>query len=70
MKLDPQHKHIMKLVQRDRDSEGWARVSNALLLNLIKNMPKELITVEETKDGGRAKLTTEGQNVLDAMDWL
>lgn len=70
MKLEHQHKHIMKLIARDRKKDGWTRVSKALYPHLSKNMPKELVAVEATEDGGRAKLTEEGQKIVDAMEWL
>ena len=69
-KLDIQHKHIMRLIARDADSDGWATVSAQLFPVLSKNIPKELAVFEETETGGRARLTEEGQSVLNAMKWL
>ena len=70
-KLDMQHRHIMNLIERDRNEDGWAKVSKSLFKHLDENMPKELVIIEKTIDGGgRIRLTEEGQNVLNAMKWL
>ena len=73
MKLDIQHKHILKLVDRDADEEGWTSVSEKLYPVLSKAMPPELVIFELIDDGfgvGRARLTNQGQMVLYAMEWL
>lgn len=70
IKLDIQHKHILKLIKRDRDNEGWCPVSEQLYPHLSKNIPEELATFEKLDDGGRAMLTEEGENVLNALEWL
>lgn len=69
-KLDAKHIHIIKLTARDADKEGWAGVSEQLYPILTSVMPAELVTFEKTAEGGRMKLTKEGQAVLYAMDWL
>ena len=69
-KLDVQHKHILRLVNRDRDEDGWALVSEKLFPVLVKAMPKELIEFEPLPCGGRARLTEEGAVVVRAMPWL
>lgn len=69
-KLEIQHKHIMKLIDRDKDAEGWTKVSEQLYPVLSENMPSELATFEKLDEGGRARLTEEGQSVINAMKWL
>jgi hypothetical protein len=69
-KLEIQHKHILKLIARDCDEEGWAAVSETLYPYLSKNIPAELAKFEKLSTGGRARLTEEGQNVINAMEWL
>jgi len=68
--LEMQHKHVMKLIERDRNTDGWATVSDQLAPHLQANMPPELVTFEKVDGVVRARLTEEGQNVLDAMKWL
>jgi len=68
--LEPQHKHILKLVARDSGTDGWTKVSEALYSHLSENMPKQLFTFEKLANGGRAQLTNEGAQVLSAMAWL
>jgi len=55
---------------RDRDLDGWAIVSAKLWPVLHKSMPLELVIMEKTETGGRAKLTKEGESVLQSMKWL
>ena len=70
MKLEAQHKHIMKLIDRDKKQDGWTSVSEQLFDPLSTNMPTELAVFERLEIGGRAKLTDEGNEVLSAMAWL
>ena len=70
MKLDIQHKHILNITERDKDDEGWTKVSEKLFPVLSKNMPIELIIFEKTSDGYRARLTDKGKSVVNAMKWL
>ena len=70
MKLDNGQKHILRLIARDCDDEGWTAVSEALYPHLSKNMPSELVEFEKLEIGGRARLTEEGHNVINAMKWL
>lgn len=69
-KLEPQHKHVMKLIARDCGPDGWANVSEQLFPILSKNMPKELVEFSETDAGFKARLTVEGRGVLKAMEWF
>lgn len=71
-KLDHGQKHILQLVARDKDSEGWTPVSSVLMPHLRTGIPAELLELENAGDegAGRARLTPEGQSVLNAMAWL
>lgn len=69
-RLEAQHKHVLKLIERDQDAEGWTKVSEQLFKVLSENMPSELAIFEKLERGGRARLTDEGQNVLNAMEWI
>lgn len=70
-KLTQGQKHILGLVVKGADAEGWAPVS-ALVMKIIKLVPAELVTVEAVGDEGRgrAKLTPTGESLLAAMEWL
>lgn len=70
IKLDTQHKHILSLINRDAEDDGWASVSDKLLPILSTVMPKELVTFETLDVGGRARLTEDGKSVVLAMEWL
>ena len=70
MKLDYGQKHVLTLINRDKDLEGWAKVSEQLYATLVKNIPAKLVTFEKLEKGGRARLTDEGQDVVNAMKWL
>ena len=71
-KLDSGEKHFMRLIAKDAKPDGWTVVSK-LLYPLVDNMPKALVELEPFGDEGkgRARLTTEGAAVLNAMEsWL
>ena len=70
LKLESQHKHIIKLIGRDRDEDGWATISAGLFPIISQTMPPELVKFEELEKGGRARLTAQGESVLEAMEWL
>jgi len=69
-KLDMQHKHIMKLIDRDKEHDGWTSVSDQLYPHLAKNMPGELVEFSGSAGCYKARLTEKGNNVLEAMVWL
>jgi hypothetical protein len=57
-------KHLLKLAHRDAAKDGWTTVSPQVL-PLVKELPKELIEVEELEDGfARAKVTDKGKLIL------
>lgn len=63
-KLKDHEKHILRLVQKGADAEGWSPVS-AMLMPLVSAMPADLVTTEALEVGGRIKLTEAGQTVLN-----
>jgi len=71
-KLDAGQKHILKLIARDADGEGWTPVSSQIFPLLQTTFPAALFELESVGDEGRgrARLTSVGQSVLDAMAWL
>lgn len=77
-KLTAGEKHILKLIRRDADPEGWTPVSKAVAPLFTDKkipcgtMPGALCEFEHVGDDGRgrARLTDEGKSVLDAMAWL
>lgn len=69
MKLDSGKIHLLNLVVIGKGLDGWTPVS-APVFPLIKNMPRELVELEATEVGGRARLTREGNNLIAAMEWL
>lgn len=68
--LTPQQKHILKLIAQGKQSDGWTVVSATLYKFLCHCLPNELAIFEPIGKAGRAKLTTTGQNLIDAMAWL
>jgi hypothetical protein len=75
-KLSAGQIHMLKLLRKEQDADGWASVSKAVAPLFIESrvgrMPTALCEFERVgADGaGRARLTTEGNNVLNAMVWL
>lgn len=70
-KLDAGQKHMLGLVAKGADAEGWAPVS-APVFPLIAKIPTELVVLESVGDEGRgrARLTDDGANILAAMAWM
>lgn len=74
-KLTTGQRHLLTLVRKGKKEDGWAPVSkfvapvftNAAVKDAI---PKELCEFEQLGDGGRARLTPLGENILDAMACL
>ncbi len=63
--LDGNHKHLMRLIRKDRDATGWAKVSS-VVWPFVQSLPKELVTLHDNGDGsGKARLTHDGETVLD-----
>ena len=70
-KLDAGQKHMLRLVEKGANADGWAEVSSQVF-PLAQAMPTELVTLEPVGDAGRGqiRLTQEGKNLLAAMEWL
>lgn len=69
-KLNAGHKHLLKLIDRDQDKNGWTKVSEALMPHMVNNMPQEFIEIMKAKVGGYVRLTEKGKQILEAMKWL
>lgn len=69
MPLEFQQKHIMTIINRDK-KDGWTIVSDELYPVLLKLMPSELVEFSGINGCYKARLTEEGNNVLNAMKWL
>ena len=67
VKLTTGQKHLLRLIVRDADKEGWASVSK-VVFPLIEQLPSRLV---ELNTGERkARLTRKGQSLISAMAWL
>lgn len=69
-KLDAGQRHVLKIIERDKNAEGWTSVSKVLYPSLVASIPKQLAIFEQKDSGFRAKLTDEGRSLLRAMEWL
>lgn len=70
-KLTAGQKNILALIRNGAKEDGWAPVSKVVApLFTHGTMPKELFEFERVGEGGRARLTPTGNNVLDAMAYL
>ena len=70
-KLDAGQKHMLRLVVKGADAEGWAPVS-AAVFPIIEKMPDGLIELERVGEEGlgRVRLTPRGASIVDSMAWL
>jgi hypothetical protein len=71
-KLSAGQKHMLRLIVKDADAEGWAPVSAQVMPVVREMLPPELVMHESvgTEGRGRAKLTPVGESLLAAMEWL
>jgi len=77
-KLTAGEKHILALLRKDANAEGWAPISKAVAPLFTDKkipcgtMPQALCEFERLGSAGhgRARLTQLGNNLLDAMAWL
>jgi hypothetical protein len=68
LKLSAGQKHLLGLIVKGANAEGWAPVS-VPVFPLLKTIPIELIDLEATDEGrGRARLTVLGQTLIDAVN--
>ena len=63
MKINSGQLHLLRLIEKDADGEGWAKVSKNVW-PLTSSLPKDLVVLRETADGGFVRLTDEGEVVL------
>jgi hypothetical protein len=63
MKLDSKDRHILSLVQKGADDEGWASVSE-IVWPVVDSLSLELVEKEKNDVGGRVRLTETGKIVL------
>lgn len=66
-KLDSGQRNLIRLIRKDQDAEGWAKVSTPVFPLAKARIPAELAEIEGPfEDGsGRARLTEKGNNLLD-----
>ena len=70
-KLDSGHKHFLRLIAKEQQSpSGWAKIS-AHVVPLVQKIPGNFVELRTLEDGsGAARLSSEGENILYAMEWL
>ncbi len=64
MKLAHGDIHLLKLIRKDKGTDGWTKVSKAVW-PLVESLPTELCELKKEADGGFIKLTPEGDTVLN-----
>lgn len=76
-KLTAGEQHVLKLVRKEADSEGWAHVSKIVAQLFVSHhgfspIPKQLCEFQFVGDEGRgiARLTLAGNALLDSLAWL
>ena len=63
-KLDSGEMNMLRLAQKEADSDGWAKVSNALW-PFIQAIPDDLVERRQSNDGGHVRLTDQGIGVVN-----
>lgn len=62
--LNNGQKHLLRLIRKDSDKEGWTPVSN-FVWPAVEGLPSELVEIEKTETGGRARLLPAGEVVIN-----
>lgn len=66
--LTPVQRDTVRLIGRSTpDADGWYQVSAVLWGFVNQNLPPVLAEKEETSNGGRIRLTPDGEVVLWAL---
>ena len=70
-KLDSGTKHLLRLIVKSRNTDGWAKVSS-MIYPLAAKIPTELVELRPVgnEGWGEIRLTDEGAAILNAMEWL
>jgi hypothetical protein len=70
-KLSHGEKHMLRLIARDANQEGWTEVSAAVMPHM-ESLPQELIDLEDDfpEKTGCVRLTQTGREIVSAMEWL
>jgi len=69
MKLDSKQRHILRLVSRSSDCDGWAPVSG-VVWPLIELLPDKLVEKKSLLalgEGGYVRLTDHGKLILRSI---
>ena len=70
-KLTPGEIHILNLVERDKNEDGWTPVSAQIKHLFIPLVNDGLVDMQDTKDErGMAQVTEKGLSILAAARWL
>ena len=62
--LNSSERHMLRLAQRDKDADGWCKVSK-VVWPFVESLPGELVELRPSDDGGHVRLTDEGDIVLN-----
>lgn len=67
MKIENGPKHLIRLAKSNADETGWAKVSKQVW-PMLDSVPAELLEREGSREeGGRCRLTADGEIVLKWM---
>lgn len=69
-KLDDGQKHVMRLLVKDMNADGWTTISKPVGDFLLKTFPSELLEVKSSDDKYLGRLTAKGEEVYAAMEYL
>lgn len=64
--LDSGDKHLLRLIRKDADAEGWVPVSN-IVFPAVDRLPKALVEIGGEPNNWKARLTEAGNTVVDWM---
>jgi hypothetical protein len=63
MKLDADQIHMLRLVAREADGDGWSKVST-LVWSVVETLPDDLVEKRPSETGGHLRLTPGGEAIV------
>lgn len=64
--LDAGNKHLLRLIRKGQDADGWSSVSK-ILWPVVSKLPPQLVELRPHGKSGSVRLTQAGNTILD---WL
>lgn len=69
-KLNHGQIHIMKLLKRDCDKDGWTPIGDKLYPHIRQSIPPEFVIFKNDDSRWFGKLTEKGNNFIEFLNYI